>query len=89
MDFVLIDKESPAWEEIWQWLEQHPINEGLTEPSVALNQGQSWQYVGSYKQDDKVITQFRHRLHPKTNDVYTASYSHSITDEQIKKKFKI
>ena len=90
MEFVLIEKESAEWNKAWDWLASHPINDGLAEPSVALNQGEAWQYTGSYMQGDKVITQFRHKAHPVVERVYVVTYEHETFDhKQISKKFKL
>jgi hypothetical protein len=91
MEFVIIEIGSKEWEYMWEWLANHPINEGLEQPSVALNEGESWQYMGSYKQNDKVIHQMRHRLHPVTQRVeqINLNCSDEFTNDQIKKSFKI
>jgi hypothetical protein len=76
---------------MWNWLENHPINNGLDEPSLALNENEGWQYMGSFKQGNKVIHEFRHRNHPKTNSVITLNViaSTGLTDDQIQKEFKL
>lgn len=90
MELVLITPQSQAWEEMWQWLEAHPINEGLEQPSVALHEGEAWQYMGTYKNGDKAVSSFRHRNHPRTGAVYNVSYSHdNLREDQITKKFKV
>lgn len=90
MEFVLLKRESAEWNKAWDWLASHPINESIDNPSVALHHNEQWQYVGSYKQGDRVISQFRHRDHPNTGEVYTATYTHEPFDEkEIVKKFKV
>jgi hypothetical protein len=45
MELAIIEIGSTEWNKMWDWLASHPINEGLTEPSVATNNGESWQYI--------------------------------------------
>lgn len=89
MEFVLLKIGSPEWEELWQWLASHPINQGLTEPSVALNENEAWQYTGTYKQGKIGISDLRHRNHPVTNRIEVLSYKHEIKDDSIEKKFRV
>ncbi len=76
MELLLIKPNSTEWEFMWEWLEKHPINEGLEEPSLALNNNEGWQYVGSYKHNNTVISSFRHKSHPKTNSIHNLSVEH-------------
>ena len=91
MELVLIKQDSPEWEYMWGFLDSHPINEGIEEPRVALNEGEAWQYMGSFKQEDKVIHEFRHRYHPTTLNRYNLKFkaSENFTNEQIEKTLKI
>lgn len=91
MELILIEIGSPEWDFIWNWLASHPINKDLPEPSVALNEGEAWQYMGSYRQGERILHSFRHRCHPKTSNVMTLSVhaSPNITPEQIQKKFRL
>jgi hypothetical protein len=47
--------------------------------------------MGSFKNKDKVIHEFRHRLHPVTGTVYKATVQASpdFTDDQIENSAKI
>ena len=91
MELAIIEIGSIEWNNMWDWLASHPINEGLTEPSVATNNGESWQYTGSYKQGERMVHSFRHRNHPTTNTLQNLSVeaSNELTKEQIKKTFKL
>ena len=89
MEFLLLKKDTPEWEYIWNWLASHPINEGLDEPSVALNAGEAWQYMGSYKNGNTVISELRHRNHPVTNRIEILSLKHEINSDAIEKKFRV
>lgn len=85
MEFINLKKDTIEWEYVWEYVSKHPINEGLDDPKTALNQGEFWQYMGSYKNKDKIIHELRHRLHPKTNGQYKISLngSEAFTDDQI------
>lgn len=91
MELILIEPGSLEWNFIWTWLEAHPINKGIENPSIALNKGESWQYMGSYMQDDRVLHSFRHRHHPTIDTVSTVSVgaSPNFTQEQITKRFRL
>jgi hypothetical protein len=90
MELVLLQPNSPDWEWAWNWLSQHPINEGLSDPSVALHEGESWQYTGSWLQGERLISTFRHRFNPITLSVKSLSVSHpNFNPESITKRFKI
>lgn len=91
MELVLIEPNSHEWNYMWEWLASHPINEGIIEPTAALNDGEAWQYMGSYKQDDRVIHSFRHRNHPRINERkdLNVQASDKFTTDQIHRKFKL
>jgi hypothetical protein len=91
MEFILIEQDSNEWNYIWEWLAKHPINEGIDEPSVALNNGESWQYMGSYKQDERVVHSLRHRCQPRTQTRMDLSLvaSDGFKPDEIKKSYKI
>jgi hypothetical protein len=91
MDLVLIKEGTDEWNAMWERLAQHPINEGLDDPKIAFNQGESWQYMLSSRQGDKVIHSYRHRQHPKDNQRKNVSFyaSDKFTDEQIDKVIKV
>lgn len=91
MEFVLIEIDSEEWEYLWNWVAEHPINKGVVDPSSALHKGESWQYMGSFKQGSKVIHELRHRNHPLTNSVQTLKLkaSESFEPRQAKKTYKI
>lgn len=90
MNLVLIKIGSKEWEEMWDWVANHPINKGIDNPSLALNGTEGWQYTGSFKQGDRVLSGFRHRYHPVTSSVYSISYAHpSVNEESIDKTFRL
>jgi hypothetical protein len=91
MDLVLIKEGTDEWNDMWSIIETHPINEGLEEPKAAFNQGESWQYMSSYLQNDKLLHEFRHRLHPRTNKLeqIVLNSSNKFTDDQIAFKKKV
>lgn len=67
---IIVKNGSNEWNYMWDWLAEHPINESVAEPMVAVNDmnGECWQYMGSFRQDNKTIHEFRHRSHPTTGD---------------------
>lgn len=65
MEFIIIKQDSPEGDYMWNWLATHPLNVDLPDPMVAANKGEAWQYMGSFKHEDKVVHEFRHRNHPK------------------------
>ncbi len=91
MELLLIKEDSPEWVTMWEKVATHPVNEGLENPKEAFNEGESWQYMGSLKEKDKVIHSFRHRLHPVTQAVYNMSFyaNSDIGSEQIEEHRKI
>ena len=91
MEMIFIKKDTAEWEHIWNFVANHPINEGIDEPRLAINEGEGWQYMGSYKNGKQIIHEVRHRFHPRTLDVYKLSFngSESFTDDQTEKTIKI
>lgn len=91
MELVLITPESNEWDFMWNWLANHPLNKGLDEPTTALNENEAWQYMGSYKQKERVLHSFRHRNHPVTNSVQNVSVqcSEAFTIDQIHRTDKL
>jgi hypothetical protein len=91
MDIVIVEQGSPEWDDMWNKLNDHPLNEGLEQPKTAVNNGEAWQYMGSYRQGDKVIHSFRHRQHPRDNQRKDINFyaSDKFTSEQISKVIKV
>jgi hypothetical protein len=92
MDLVIIERESAEWNYMWEWLENHPINEGIENPRLALNNGELWQYMSSYYQNGKILHEFRHKNHPKTNNiqrmVFEGSDKFNETQIAVRKKVR-
>lgn len=77
MVFLIIKIESKTWDEMWDWIADHPINEGYDEPSLVPNEGYGWQYIGTYKSNDgRAISEFKHKLHPRFDRVESLTYIH-------------
>lgn len=91
MELVLIEPNSPEWEYMWNWLAAHPMNEGLENPSEAMNNNEGWKYMGSFKKGERVIHEFKHKNHPLNNQRKKLSVAASelFTIDQIKKSFKL
>lgn len=90
MELVLIKIGSTEWEYILNWVENHPLNKGLENPRTALNNGEEWQYMGSFKNKERVIHSLRHLNHPVTESVQNISVqcSDGFNDEQIHREYK-
>jgi hypothetical protein len=67
MELILLKEGCAELEWLWNWLAVHPINEGIADPCLATNEGQSWQYLGTFRHNGKVVHELRHRKHQKTN----------------------
>ena len=92
MDLILVKMGSPEWEFIWKYVQDHPINDNIDEPTLALNNNEAWQYMGSYRQNNRVIHQVRHRYHQTTNNVVTLTFNASDAfnpNDEIAKSFKL
>lgn len=91
MEFILIDTKSIESDYMWNWLENHPLNIDLEEPRSADNNGFEWEYVGSFMQDKKVVHEFIHQQHPKTQAPIKLSLnaSNHFTEDAIIRKFRI
>jgi len=91
MELIFVKRNSKEWNYIWDFIANHPINEGIDEPRMAMNEGEGWQYMGSFKNGDKLVHEFKHRFHPRTMDVYKITFngSENFTDDQIDKTTKI
>lgn len=91
MEMLLIKRDSQEWNTMWDTLATHPINEGYEEPSLVINEGEAWQYMGSFRQDTRIIHEFRHRNHPMfgRREYIKINASLSITDEDIEKVLSI
>lgn len=62
------DESTREWDWMWTRLGELEINFGLPDPTVAINEGEAWQYMGTERRGRKWVHVFRHRCHPKTND---------------------
>jgi hypothetical protein len=91
MEMIILKEKCPEWEFAWNWLANHPLNKGLEQPDIAPNNGEGWQYMGSYRNNAQVIHEFRHRSHPVTNDVQflKVNASETMNAEDIEKTFPI
>ena len=92
MDLILLKLESNELQYIWEYIENHPINEGIEDPTRTLNNGHGWAYMGSFMQGNKVIHQIQHKCHPTTNAIRTICLRASDRfnpNEEIAKSFKL
>ena len=85
MEFVKVKFDSAEWEYMWDFVSTHPINEGIENPHEAMNDGEVWQYMGTYKNKNKYVHEFIHKQHPKTNEPYKISIngSDNVSEDQF------
>ena len=79
MEMIIIRIGSVEWEKMWEWLGEHPINDGISNPTIAENpiNFEKWQYMGSYRgQGGAVVSELRHRSHPMDNERRLIKYLH-------------
>lgn len=92
MELVLIKPDSQEWNFMWDWVASHPLNKGLSDPSIALSENNEvWQYMGSFRHNNETIHEFRHRNHPVTNRVekLNLNCSENISNDDIEKVLSI
>jgi hypothetical protein len=91
MDFIILKQNSPTWEYIWDELAKNPINDGLEHRSIAMNDGEAWQYFGTITDGKKWYSDFKHRLHPYNNlpKYITIEHPNGIPDEDITSRRQI
>lgn len=93
MEMLIIKRDSPEWNWMWSQLASHPLNEGIEESTVALNtlNGEAWQYLGSFKNNNEVIHEFRHRSHPLDNErhYYKFRASETFSEDDIEKELPV
>ena len=82
LQHIFIQPETYEWAFMWEWLDAHPLNEGIAIPSLAQNGDDVWKYMGTYKMGPDAIHSFRHMNHPKTKEV--SSLSLRASDNFIK-----
>lgn len=92
MELILLKLDSKELEYIWNYIEKHPINEGVEDPTRTLNNGYGWAYMGSFMQGNRVIHQIQHKNHPSTNTIKTICLNASDgfnPNEDIEKSFRL
>ncbi|MFN2098371.1 hypothetical protein ACKVM9_002203 [Pantoea agglomerans] len=63
---MLVLRSSKEWELMWVALSELPENKNLSEPTIAENFGESWQYMETTEGEflENSYHHFRHRMHP-------------------------
>lgn len=92
MEMVLIKEDSNEWNYMWDWIAAHPLNEGLEEPSLSMSEdNEFWQYMGSFRQNNVTIHEFRHRNHPltKRTEYLKIQNSQTMNDDDIQKVLSV
>jgi len=89
---IFVKKGSPEWDFMWAELGKHPKNNHLEKPTEALNNFETWQYMGSRWDLNQIRHEFRHRCHPEgdarlyLNIDATALYTANAKREMEKEK---
>jgi hypothetical protein len=85
---IKIKPNSPEAIYMLDWLGNHPLNNDLLDPITALNEGEVWQYKGSYLHENKVVHEFKHLNHPKIHGetVLVVRASDNINEDCIEAK---
>ena len=94
MELILIKQSSKEWEYLWGWISEHPLNKGLENPMDAPDNetGFMWEYMGSFKQKERVIHEMRHLHHPLTKKIESLKLNSSKNfniETDIEKTFKL
>ncbi len=63
---TMVNPNCTEWDCMWKALANHKINKCLSDPLVADNFDEVWQYMETTHRKQRVFHVFRHRLHPKT-----------------------
>lgn len=89
---ISIKPESSEWERMWNWVADHPINKGLSEPSVAMSKdNKTWRYVDSFRNKNETVHQFIHENHPITNKAESICLisREVISDDEIQRSVQV
>lgn len=64
---MFVPRDDPEWDAMWGTLGRMPYNRLQRQPTACEDeQGEAWQYMGSYAHDGAWVHEFRHRNHPAT-----------------------
>jgi hypothetical protein len=74
MEIVFVKRDSTEWLFMWLWLE------------LELIEYEVWEYVGSYRQEDKTVHEFKHIT---THKLISLKASDTFTNDQIERIEKI
>lgn len=85
MEFLKVKFETDEWKYMWDFVANHPINEGIENPFEALNENEVWQYMGTFKNKNKYVHEFIHKNHPTTNSSYKIAIngSDNVSEDQF------
>ncbi|WP_226066763.1 hypothetical protein [Dickeya zeae] len=72
LELTIVPKDSNEWHLMWSALGNHEANRTLSQPTVAENFGEVWQYMETgatkslfgFGKRKRYFHYFRHRLHP-------------------------
>lgn len=63
---LYVKRDSSEWHCMWKKLARHKLNRSLSEPTVADNDGEIWQYMSNWE----TTSGLRHRAHPRCGRKY-------------------
>lgn len=91
MEIVLIKTDSKEYEYLWDFIENHPLNKGIENPKVALNQDEHWRYIGTITDGKRYIHTVQHTCHPYDNQFKEVSIdaSKDFDVSDITERFKL
>jgi len=71
--YFMVGRPDVEWDKMWALLGEEDINKDNPSPTVCYNNGENWQYMGTWSLDvGKWYHSFRHRCHPNNrNDPVT------------------
>lgn len=92
VELILLKLNSEELKYVWSYLAEHPLNQGIENPTSSLNDGQEWMYMGTFTDGNRYLHQVRHRNHPKCQCVKSISLEASKDfnpETDIQKKYKL
>ena len=63
----LVQPDTTEWKRMWKELGERPINKDHNHSEACTFHGESWQYMGTFRNNKNFLHNFRHRYHPATN----------------------
>lgn len=70
LELTLVPRGTREWDYLWNALANHKANRNLSQPTVAENFGEAWEYMETQRETswfglrERYFHCFRHRMHP-------------------------